>query len=142
MKIPSFWKNSTILSEIQVNYVQGIIIAGETIKLGMPRKELKRLYHIYEIQIIMFKKRITMISWFGSSGCQTWIGIKGWLNIRRQLRNNHIFVCHNSIIGTLWLGRCGRICDGKTHLVIFLLVLIITFSWIWTKLFSFVIRAN
>ena len=35
-------KNSTILSEIQVNYVQGIIIAGETIKLGMPRKELKR----------------------------------------------------------------------------------------------------
>ena len=65
-----------------------------------------------------------------------------WLNLRQRLSNDHIFVCHNSNADTWLLRQSGRICDGQTHLVIFLLVLLITFNWIWMKPASFVIRVT
>ena len=71
-----------------------------------------------------------------------WRRMGGWFNIRQCLQNDNIFLCHNSNIGTWWLRQSGRICNGQTHLVKFLLALFITFSWIWMKPPSFSLRAS
>ena len=97
-----------------------------------------RQYQAYYSQVIMYKHIITWIALFRKIGCQIWRDMGGWLTLRQRLWSNHRFLCHNSTILMWLLRRSGRICDGQTHLIIFLLVFLITFNWIRMKPHSFV----
>ena len=93
-------------------------------------------------QSSLFKSSITWTTSFGKSGWHIWKGLGGWLHLRQRLQNNHRFLCHNSIVGTWWLRQSCRIWGRQNYLVVFVFVMLITFSWIWMKSDSFVMRSS
>ena len=110
--------------------------------LGCQGRRWYRSYQCSARQMFLFKQRMTWTTSFRQSVWHIWKGLGVWLHLRQGLQNNHIFLFYNINIGTWWLKRSGRIYGVKTHLVIFLFVMLISFSWIWMKTASLVIKVT
>ena len=133
-------RKQEFLLQRQVKYVGSIIVTRDTTNLGVSSWEL--IQTISDIrQASSYVQADNDLYWLIQKKRMPNLKRRGQvIKYQEKLQNGCIFVCHSSTVGTWWLMWSGRIFDGQTHLVIFLLILIITFNWIWMKPASFVMR--
>ena len=108
--------------------MEDIIVKIDKANIGMSRKEMIQVISYLGQSKLLVQSKNHLDYLIRLKGLTRLKSPSGWLHIRQQLQNNHIFLCHNIIVDTLCLRRSERICGGQTHLVLFLFFLLINFS--------------